>query len=108
MIKSRAVIACLYCCFSSFTAIVGNHTKSESNSGDMLSSMFTKCYGKYGCYKLLYPFWNSHRVLNMFPRPPETVRPDFLLYTRTNPKHPTLLYEGHHKSVIHSNFDPNK
>ena len=111
MIKSKAVIAIsFYCYLGSSFATFANPQKSEkgSSSTDILSSMLTKCYGKYGCYKLLYPFWNSHRVINMFPRPPEQVRPDFLLYTRKNTKHPTLLYENEHLSVMGSNYDSNK
>ena len=42
--------------------IVNPPIKSGQTFADSLvDAMFKKCFGKYGCYKLLYPFWNSHR-----------------------------------------------
>ena len=33
----------------------------QTFADSLVDAMFKKCFGKYGCYKLLYPFWNSHR-----------------------------------------------
>ena len=72
------------------------------------TAFFSQCYGKYGCYTIDYPYMNSHRVVNAYPRSPEEIRPQFKLYTRLNLKKATYLYEGSTLSVVRSHFDASR
>ena len=67
-----------------------------------------KCYGKYGCMSLKYPWYSSHRVVNLFPKGPKEIDVNFFLYTRENKRKRQELFEDDVKSVQKSYFDSKK
>ena len=69
---------------------------------------FTKCYGKYGCYSLKYPWYSSHRVVNLFPKSDTEIDVNFYLYTRENRRKRQEIFEEDVDSVRNSHFDAKK
>ena len=69
---------------------------------------FTKCYGKYGCYSLKYPWYSSHRVVNLFPKSATDIEVNFFLYTRQNRRKRKELFEDDVSSIKKSHFDAKK
>ena len=70
------------------------------------------CYGKYGCFSLDHPWISARRVVNLAPKSPDFIWPNFLLYTRAaggrrRPRE-DLLMEGDLERLRRSPFDPNK
>ena len=88
-------------------------TWSEKGMENLVFSglLVSFCYRSHGHFERCELLWEQawYRVLNMFPRPPEEIRPDFLYYSRANSRHPVKLLEGIHHTVNQSsNFDPKK
>lgn len=94
-----------------FTLIFNSRTfssLSRSFLGLDRKSLLRQCYGKYGCFSVDYPWWSSHRIMNLFPESPREIRPYFFLYTRRNPNSMQLLSDGNHHALRGSNFDSRK
>ncbi len=64
----------------------------------------TKCFGKYGCFSVKYPWYSSHRVVNLFPKSAREIEADIFLYTRKNRRKPQQLYEDDEDSILGSHF----
>ena len=84
--------------------IISNHLRIQCFKLDP----FTKCYGKYGCYSLKYPWYSSHRVVNLFPKSATDIEVNFFLYTRQNRRKRQELFEDDVSSIKKSNFDAKK
>jgi hypothetical protein len=67
-----------------------------------------KCYGKYGCFSVKYPWYSSHRVVNLFPKSAKEIQPNFFLYTRQNRRKRQELFEDDPNSLHNSFFDPSR
>ncbi len=51
-------------------------------TGQTRRDLLRVCYGKYGCFSVDWPWFNTYRVLNLIPKNPKAIRPKFHLYTR--------------------------
>ena len=69
---------------------------------------WTRCYGKYGCLDLKYPWYSSHRVVNLFPKSAQEIEVNFYIYTWRNKRQRQELFTDDEASVQKSNFDSNK
>ncbi|CAG0918645.1 unnamed protein product [Notodromas monacha] len=64
----------------------------------------TVCYDMYGCYETGYPWFDPpRRWIELAPRTPSTVGPNFLLYTRRNDFEAQTIWSDY-KVVSQSNF----
>ncbi len=69
------------------------------------------CYGKFGCFSLDHPWVSLRRVINMAPKSPRAIWPNFFLYTRggggPSPAMDVLV-DGDLGRLRRSNFDPDR
>ena len=70
--------------------------------------LLQQCYGKYGCFSIDYPWFSSHRVVQMLPKGPLQIWPEFHLFSRRNPFQHQKLSEGNFELLQKSFFDPTK
>lgn len=73
-----------------------------------ISDPLTKCYGKYGCISLKYPWYSSHRVVNLFPKSAQEIEVNFFLYTKHNRRKRQELFEDDKNSIAKSHFNATK
>ena len=67
-----------------------------------------RCYGKYGCFSLKYPWYSSHRVVNLFPKSEREIDVNYFLFTRSNRRSRQELFNDDLDSIEKSDFDPEK
>ena len=67
-----------------------------------------RCYGKYGCFSLKYPWYSSHRVVNLFPKSEREIDVNYFLFTRSNRRSRQVLFNDDLDSIEKSDFDPEK
>ena len=73
-----------------------------------LSDPLTKCYGKYGCFTLKYPWYSSHRVVNLFPKNSNELGVNIYLFTRKNRRSRQELFIDDLHSIQNSFLDSKK
>ncbi|XP_069955111.1 pancreatic triacylglycerol lipase-like [Cherax quadricarinatus] len=90
----------------------GNYSREDEADGRFSSldttnntnSLTSRCYGVYGCFSIVQPFFSLARPINVFPLPLEAIMPRFCLYTHDNPSRCQRLRVGDPKSLSSSHF----
>ena len=67
-----------------------------------------QCYGKYGCFSLKYPWYSSHRIVNLFPKSVKEINANFYLFTRKNRRSRQELFIDDLDSIEQSDFNSEK
>ena len=76
--------------------------------GKSRGDLLRVCYGKYGCFSIDYPWFSTHRLINMIPKGPDAIWPNFLLYRQPELKRYHVLVDGDLNRLRRSPFDRNK
>lgn len=90
---------------SLLSAFLPTHHHILLNAAHFTDKITSKCYDRYGCYSIIGPWKNDlTRPVSLYPDPPESIKPQYCLYTRRSPRTCDQLLLDDPSSIYRSSY----